>query len=83
MATSQLISTMGTPLLTYNAVAVFEAIDPTDGGTVTGVTVTNPVVAGVNLTQQQSGGEAPVDNVPPAFVPLPDDELNPEDASAS
>ena len=69
MATSQLISTMGTPLLTYNALAVFEAIDPTDGSTVTGVTVTNPVVAGVNL----SGTGAEPDTGPdysPLFEPI-------------
>jgi hypothetical protein len=50
VATSQLISTMSTPLLVFNALAVFEAVDPVTGAPITGVTVTNPVVAGVNLS---------------------------------
>ena len=55
MATIQVISTMATPLLVFNATAVFEAIDPADGSTVSGVVITNPVVSGVNLSQPDTG----------------------------
>jgi len=65
----QLISTMATPLLVYGATAVFECIDPTTDLAVTGVTVTDPVLAGVNLTVNQN--TAPPPAVAPLFVPLP------------
>jgi hypothetical protein len=48
----QLISTMGQPLLVYGATAVFEAIDATTDQPVTGVTITDPVISGVNLSGQ-------------------------------
>jgi len=66
----QQISTMATPLLVYGAQIIFECIDPTTGAAVTGVTITNPVVSGVNLSTEQ----APAPAIPPAsplWVPLP------------
>jgi hypothetical protein len=50
MATTQLISTMATPLLVGNATVVFEAIDPATGAAVSGVAITDPVLSGVNLS---------------------------------
>lgn len=62
MATDQLISTMAQPLMVYNCTMVFEAIDPTTGATVSGVTITNPVIAGVNLStvNEDTSGLPPV-----------------------
>lgn len=65
----QLISTMGQPLLVYGATAVFEAIDPSTDLPVTGVTVTDPVIAGVNLTLTQDATAGPVG--PYMLVPGP------------
>lgn len=77
MATSQLISTMATPLLVYQATAVFEAIDPVTGAAVTGVTITNPVLAGINLSiPADTSGENTIPPVAPQFVPVPLDTLN-------
>lgn len=49
----QLISTMGQPLLVFGATAVFECIDPATDAAVTGVTITDPVIAGTNLLGDQ------------------------------
>lgn len=50
----QLISTLGQPLLVFGATAVFEAIDPVTDAEVSGVTITNPVIAGTNLSSDPS-----------------------------
>jgi hypothetical protein len=71
VATNQLISTMATPLMVYECTMVFEAIDPATGAAVTGVTITNPVVAGVNLSVvDEPGSGAPVG--PYMYVPGPE-----------
>ena len=67
----QLISTMATPLLVYGATAVFECIDPTTDAQVTGVTVTDPVLAGVNLSNDGAGSTAPNEPGPFMLVPGP------------
>ena len=64
----QLISTLGQPLLVFGATAVFEAIDPVTDAEVTGVTITDPVIAGVNLSADPSSVQA---DVAPLWVPLP------------
>jgi hypothetical protein len=66
----QLISTMGQPLLVFGAKAVFECIDPATDLNVTGVTVTDPVVAGVNLSDDGSAAP-PVPVGPFMLVPGP------------
>lgn len=67
MAQLQLISTMATPLMVYECTMVFEAIDPATGAQVSGVSITNPVVSGVNL----SGEDTPAPTTLPAlFVPV-------------
>lgn len=71
MATSQLISTMATPLMVYGCQMVFEAIDPVTGAAVTGVKIINPVVAGINLSSDT--GEPPKAQ---PFQLIPVDDLN-------
>jgi len=65
----QLQSTMASLPLIYNYTAVFEAIDPSSGAAVTGVTVTNPSVYGIDLTAE-SGTGAAVPLLPSLFVPV-------------
>lgn len=65
----QLISTMATPLLVFGATAVFEAIDPATDLPVTGVTVTDPVISGVNLSGP-SDQDAPASTAIPLLTPV-------------
>ena len=51
MATTQQIATMAQPLLIFGYLIVFEAIDPDTGAAVTGVTVTDPNLSGINLSE--------------------------------
>ena len=70
MARHQLISTMAQPLMVYGGKFIFEAIDPDTGATVSGVKITNPVVAGVNLSSDGSTDQGPVG--PYLYVPGPE-----------
>ncbi len=60
---ADLIAPMPAAVLYWNCRVVFEAIDPASGAPVSGVTVTNPAVYGVNLLgtepDQTDGTEAP------------------------
>ena len=68
MARNQLISTMAQPLMVYGGKFIFEAIDPDTGATVSGVKITNPVVAGVNLSSDSS--QTDTQDYAPLFIPL-------------
>lgn len=68
MAVNQLISTMAQPLMVYQGRMVFEAIDPSTGAAVSGVEITNPVVAGVNLNSDAATDQ--VKDYSPIFVPI-------------
>ena len=70
----QLISTMATPLLVFGARAVFEAIDPVTGAPVAGVKLTNPVLAGINLSDNTP--QLPPSTVEPLWLPIPTDQVN-------
>lgn len=61
---------MATPLMVFGARMVFEAIDPATGATVSGVKITNPVVAGVNLSGGTEDENPPVG--PFMYVPGPE-----------
>lgn len=69
---ADLIAPMPVLLLYYNCTAVFEAVDPVDGSAVSGVTVSNPALYGVNMLgvepDQTVGTEEPAPL--PLFVPL-------------
>jgi hypothetical protein len=67
-----LISTFPALPLTYECSVVWEARDPTSGDLVTGVTITNPVLYGLNLTP---GVDTSVSATPatPLWVPVPTD----------
>jgi hypothetical protein len=67
----QLISTMATPLLVFGARAVFECIDATTDAAVTGVTITDPVISGVNLSADPNAVQPPVAG-PFMLVPGPE-----------
>ena len=66
---------MATPLLVYGATAVFECIDPSTDLAVTGVTITDPVISGVNLSSTTSAITTTAD-VTPLWVPIPTGDLN-------
>lgn len=68
----QLISTMGQPLLVFGARCVFECIDATTDAAVTGVTVTDPVIAGTNLSADPNAVQPPTAG-PFMLVPGPGD----------
>lgn len=70
----QLISTMGQPLLVFGATAVFEAIDATTDAAVTGVTITDPVISGVNLSSEEVPAAGM--SVDPLWIPIPTDLIN-------
>jgi len=74
----QLISTFPALPLTYQCTVVWEAWAPDGSAQVTGVTITDPVLYGLNLTP---GGEpsSTIEPVAPLFVPLPLSDLNPPD----
>lgn len=67
---ADLISTFPALPLPYASTIVFEARDPTSGDIVTGVTITDPVLYGLNLTP---GVDTTVNATPvtPLWVPVP------------
>ena len=71
MATIQVISTMATPLMVFGGRMVFEAINPTTGATVSGVKITNPVVAGVNLSSDGTDTTSSLPPETPLWLPEP------------
>jgi hypothetical protein len=71
MATSQRISTMAQPLLVYGYRIVFEAIDPATGATVSGVTITDPNLSGINLSSPAEDTAQTTAVVKPLWLPEP------------
>ena len=65
---SQQQSTMASLPLIYGYTAVFEAIDKTTGATVSGVTITDPSIYGIDLSGTPDGTGPAV--LPSLFVPL-------------
>ena len=57
--------------LTPGCQVVWEAINPTTGAQVAGVTVTNPTVYGRDLTAGAEQGASTIADVEPLFLPLP------------
>ena len=71
MAAHQLLAPMPAYTLDSGCIITFEAIDPDTGAVVSGVTITNAGVYGVNDDQTFPSLEAPG---LPLFVPIPDTE---------
>ena len=70
---ADLISTFPALPLTYACTVVWEARDPASGGLVTGVTITDPVLYGVNLTPSVVVS-SPGADLTALFTPLPLDD---------
>jgi hypothetical protein len=78
MANAELLSPLAEATLVGGFMVKLEAIDPTTGAAVTGVTVTRFALYGDTMSgTDDGGGSAPVDQVAPEFVPLPLGEVNP------
>lgn len=71
MASAQLIGPLPEVTLSSGCTVTFEAIDPNSGATVTGVTVSQAALWGVNLTEDAA--VPPAEALPPLYVSIPDE----------